>query len=177
MSPRLIDTIHMYQGDIGLGCVREFQEVFGAHIGAKPEVPDESGGFVHTALACYHQEAKRLGERLKEASRDSGIPGGSLLLIRLQLIQEELAELAAAFIARDIVETLDALGDLSYVVDGTYLTTGLAPFKLAAIREIHRSNMTKLGEDGKPILSDAGRVVKGPNYERPDLAALLKEHV
>lgn len=158
--------------DVGLASVREFQEVFGAHISERPEVPDEP---VHTALAIYHQEAKRLGERLKEASRDSGVPGGSLLLIRLQLIQEELAELAAGMINRDPVECLDALGDLSYVVDGTYLTLGLHDLKIRAIMEIHRSNMTKLGEDGKPILSDAGRVVKGPNYEPPALGHMVKE--
>lgn len=175
MNERRDARIAYYNGDVGLGCVREFQEVFGAHIGARPEVPDESSGFVHTALACYHQEAKRLGERLKEASANSGLPGGSLLLIRLQLIQEELAELAAGMISRDIVECLDALGDLSYVVDGTYLTLGLDHHKLPAILEIHRSNMTKLGEDGKPIISEAGRVVKGPNYQPPDLRAVLEQ--
>lgn len=158
--------------DVGLACVREFQEVFGAHIAPSPSIPDEP---VHAALAIYHQEAKRLGERLKEASAESGVPGGSLLLIRLQLIQEELAELAAGMIARDPVECLDALGDLSYVVDGTYLTLGLHDLKLRAIHEIHRSNMTKLGEDGKPIISEAGRVVKGPNYQPPELGHMVKE--
>lgn len=158
--------------DLGLACVHEFQEAFGAFIGPSPSIPDEP---VHTALAIYHQEAARLAERLKAASAESGIPGGSLLLIRLQLIQEELAELAAGMISRDPVECLDALGDLSYVVDGTYLTLGLADLKTRAIQEIHRSNMTKLGEDGKPILSDAGRVVKGPNYQPPQLAHMVKE--
>lgn len=158
--------------DVGLACVHEFQEAFSAFIGERPEVPDEP---VQTALVIYHQEAKRLGESLKAASANSGVPGGSLLLIRLQLIQEELAELAAGMINRDPVECLDALGDLSYVVDGTYLTLGLADLKTRAIQEIHRSNMTKLGEDGKPIISNAGRVVKGPDYEPPELGHMVKE--
>lgn len=168
MSRRSAELIFDY-GDVGLGCVREFQEVFGAHIAPKPSIPDEP---VHTALAIYHQEAARLAERLKEAATEAG---GSLLLIRLQLIQEELAELAAGMISRDVVECLDALGDLSYVVDGTYLTLGLDRHKTAAIAEIHRSNMTKLGDDGKPIVSIAGRIKKGPKYQPPDLARVLKE--
>jgi len=155
--------------DPGLEMVREFHVAFNCHIGAHPHVPDEP---VHTSLAIYHQQAARLAEELKAASAQAG---GSLLLIRLQLIQEELAELAAGMISRDPVECLDALNDLSYVVDGTYLTLGLQDGKLPGMREVHRSNMSKLGPDGKPIISDAGRVVKGPDYEPPDLRPIVEE--
>jgi predicted HAD superfamily Cof-like phosphohydrolase len=155
--------------DPGLEMVREFHEAFSCHIGTHPHVPDEP---VHLALTIYHQEAARLAEELKAASAQAG---GSLLLIRLQLIQEELAELAAGFISRDPVECLDALNDLSYVVDGTYLTLGLQDGKLPGMREVHRSNMSKLGPDGKPVISEAGRVVKGPDYEPPDLHPIVEE--
>lgn len=155
--------------DFGLSCVAQFHETMGIDQPLEPTIPDEP---VHVALVMYHQDAKRWGERLKVMASEAG---GSTLLIRLQLIQEELAELAAGMISRDPVECLDALGDLSYVVDGTYLQLGLAAHKLPAIEEIHRSNMTKLGEDGKPILSSAGRIVKGPNYQPPDLAKVLED--
>lgn len=163
-----MDGVRITYGDSGLDMVNEFHEAFGIHQPAVPTIPDEP---VHLALTIYHQEAARLAEGLKAASRDAG---GSQLLIRLQLIQEELAELAMGFINRDPVECLDALVDLSYVVDGTYLTTGLAPYKLDGLREVHRSNMSKLDADGKPIISDAGRVVKSDQYSPPDLAALLE---
>ncbi len=153
--------------DLGLHRVKRFHEVFNCHIGTEPSIPDEP---VHLALAIYHQEAARLAEDLKRASAEAG---GSLLLIRLQLIQEELAELAAGFISRDPVEVLDALVDLTYVVDGTYLTCGLQDLKEPAQAEVHRSNMSKLDNEGNPIISDAGRVVKGPNYTPPDLRRVV----
>lgn len=156
--------------DKGLARVREFHEAFGIDQPSTPTIPDEP---VHTSLAIYHQEAKRLGEELKQAAADAG---GSVLLIRLQLIQEELAELAAGFISRDPVECLDALVDLTYVVDGTYLATGLAHHKEPGQAEVHRSNMSKLDADGQPIIGPSGRVEKGPNYSQPDLAAVLGEH-
>jgi len=154
--------------DAGLERVKRFHEVFSCHIAAEPSVPDEP---VHLALATYHQEAARLGRELNRAAADAG---GSLLLIRLQLIQEELAELALGFINRDPVECLDALVDLTYVVDGTYLTCGLQDLKEPAQAEVHRSNMSKLDADGKPIFSDSGRVVKGPNYTPPDLRRIVE---
>lgn len=154
--------------DLGLELVHEFHDAFGIAQPDAPAIPDEP---VHLALAIYHQEAARLAEDLKAVSAQAG---GSMLLIRLQLIQEELAELAAGFISRDPVECLDALTDLSYVVDGTYLTTGLAQFKVPALREVHRSNMSKLDADGKPIISDAGRVVKSDRYSPPDLGRVLE---
>lgn len=103
-----------------------------------------------------------------------GIPDKRTCLIRLQLLQEELGELAHGLASGDVVECLDALGDLQYVLDGTFLALGLDKYKMEAVREIHRSNMTKLGDDGKPILNEAGRVVKSSNYEPPNLKKLLE---
>jgi len=157
----------MRSTDLGLNLVDEFHQAFGIAQPEQPTIPDEP---VHLALAIYHQQAARLAEELKAASAQAG---GSVLLIRLQLIQEELAELAAGFISRDPVECLDALGDLSYVVDGTYLTTGLAEYKEPALMEIHRSNMSKLDADGNPVIGPSGRVLKSELYSPPDLSAVM----
>lgn len=161
--------------DAGLDHVAEFHRAFDARIAVEPGVPD-FGAAGAEELGVYCDAAAELGEGLKRAAaRMSGYgdEAAALLLIRLQLCQEELAELAQGMINRDIVECLDALTDMTYVADGTYHTLGLGHYKLAALAEVHASNMTKLGEDGKPIISTAGRVVKGPNYRRPDLRSVL----
>lgn len=161
--------------DAGLDCVAEFHKVFAAHVAVEPVVPS-MGTRARMAMSDYWQVAREQGELLKvhaQEAREGGDEEGCLLLIRLQLIQEELAELAEAMLEGSTVGCLDALTDMTYVVDGTYLTTGLGHYKLAALAEVHRSNMSKLGEDGKPITSSAGRIVKGPDYSPPDLAAVL----
>lgn len=93
---------------------------------------------------------------------------------RVRLLQEELDELKEALADGDIVETLDALTDLQYVLDGAFLSLGLHPVKETAFAEVHRSNMSKLGADGKPILRESdGKVLKGPNYFKPDLSQFI----
>lgn len=162
--------------DAGLDYVAEFQRLFGAHIATRPGVPDYSGGYAGGRIAHYHVQAALLAEELKrwaQTAREQGDEAGALVLIRLQLCQEELAELAEAILARDIVACLDALTDMTYVCDGTYLTLGLAHYKLTALSEVHRSNMSKMGPDGRPVTSSAGRIVKGPNYSPPDLLRVL----
>lgn len=94
--------------------------------------------------------------------------------LRLSLLKEELDELTRALYFRDKVETLDALTDLQYVLDGAYLQLGFANLKDAAFREVHRSNMSKLGPDGRPIRRADGKVMKGPNYKAPDLHTILQ---
>lgn len=88
---------------------------------------------------------------------------------RIALLKEELQELEDAIASKDNVEILDALTDLQYVLDGTYIVFGLADLKDAAFREVHASNMSKLGADGKPIYREDGKVLKGPNYRPPNL--------
>lgn len=96
--------------------------------------------------------------------------------LRINLLQEELNELKEALDNNDPLETLDALIDLQYVLDGAFLSFGLQAVKMAAFEEVHRSNMSKLGEDGKPIRRpEDGKVMKGPNYFRPDLAQFIKD--
>lgn len=96
--------------------------------------------------------------------------------LRINLLQEELNELKEALENNDKLETLDALIDLQYVLDGAFLSFGLQAVKQAAFDEVHRSNMSKLGEDGKPIRRpEDGKVMKGPNYFKPDLAQFIKD--
>jgi predicted HAD superfamily Cof-like phosphohydrolase len=91
--------------------------------------------------------------------------------LRLGLIKEEVQELADAISAHDLVAIADALGDIVYVTFGAALTFGVDLD--AIIAEIHRSNMTKLGRDGKPILRSDGKVLKGPDYSPPRLVPIL----
>lgn len=98
----------------------------------------------------------------------------SINKLRHDLIQEELRELAVAMVEQDEVATLDALIDLQYVLDGAFLQLGFASVKDAAFAEVHRSNMSKLGADGKPIRRADGKVLKGPNYTPPNLEQFVK---
>lgn len=157
--------------DAGLDATAEFARAFRVHVATEPSFPDPPG-VAGDAIAEYALKAADLGRELKKIGANIGAPVG---LARLQLIQEELAELAEALWERNLVKVLDALTDLTYVVDGSYLTFGMAHLKLAALAEVHRSNMTKLDEDGNPVIGPSGRVVKGPNYEPPKLAEILGE--
>lgn len=91
--------------------------------------------------------------------------------MRLKLIREELKELRDAMNDKDIVEIADALTDILYVTYGAGHTYGIDLD--ACFAEVHRSNMTKLGPDGKPIYREDGKILKGPNYSEPDLKKVL----
>lgn len=93
--------------------------------------------------------------------------------LRVRLLAEELKELTDALRDHDAVSALDALVDLQYVLDGAFLSLGFHAVKDAAIAEVHRSNMSKLGPDGLPILRDDGKIMKGPNYSPPNLSVLI----
>lgn len=95
--------------------------------------------------------------------------------LRVKLIQEELDELREALTECDPVAALDALTDLQYVLDGSYLSLGLHRWKDAALAEVHRSNMSKTGADGVPLKNAGGKILKGPNYTPPDLTSILKQ--
>jgi predicted HAD superfamily Cof-like phosphohydrolase len=91
--------------------------------------------------------------------------------LRYELIREELAELREGLDKRDIVEVADALTDLLYVVYGAGHSFGIDLDK--CFEEVHNSNMSKLGEDGKPIYREDGKVLKSKNYRPPDLRKVL----
>ena len=91
--------------------------------------------------------------------------------LRLELITEEVQELATAIDNDDIVEIADALTDILYVVYGAGHAYGIDLDD--CFDEVHRSNMSKLGEDGKPIYREDGKVMKGPKYSAPDLEGVI----
>ncbi len=93
--------------------------------------------------------------------------------LRIRLIQEELDEYAAAARAGDLVGVADALTDLLYVVLGAMLAHGLHPVAEALFAEVHRSNMSKVGPNGRPVLREDGKVLKPPHFSPPDLARIL----
>jgi len=91
--------------------------------------------------------------------------------LRLELIQEELDELSDAVADRDMIQIADALTDLLYVVYGAGHAFGLDLDE--CFQEVHSSNMSKLGENGRPIHREDGKVMKGPGYFEPDLEGIL----
>ena len=91
--------------------------------------------------------------------------------LRVELLREEFTEYLNAVEAGDLVEIADALADMTYVIHGTAHDHGI-PLD-AVVAEVHRSNMSKLGLDGKPILREDGKVIKGPAYFRPDIASII----
>ena len=93
---------------------------------------------------------------------------------RRRLLEEEVLELDEAYYDDNIIEVADAITDCLYVLIGTALQFGLTDVLEKCFDEVHRSNMSKLGEDGMPIVHLGGKVMKGPNYSRPDLYKVLK---
>ena len=87
--------------------------------------------------------------------------------LRQDILEEEVEELWEAIKSNDIAGVLDALTDIKYVVNGTALEFGLGDVFKAAYDEVHASNMSKLGKDGKPFLREDGKVLKGPDYFKP----------
>ena len=91
--------------------------------------------------------------------------------LRISLIKEELEELQKAVKDNDILEVADALTDILYVAYGAGHAFGIDLDK--CFNEVQESNMSKLGPDGKPIYNESGKVMKGPNYFKPDLSKFL----
>ena len=91
--------------------------------------------------------------------------------LRLDLIKEELTELTEAMNNKDLLEVADALTDILYVTYGAGHAFGINLDK--CFEEVQNSNMSKLDENGKPIYNEAGKVMKGPNYFKPDLSKFV----
>ena len=103
------------------------------------------------------------------------LPHVDLAELRLDLIQEEVDELATAIIDQDIVEIADALTDILYVTYGAGHAFGIDLD--TCFTEVHRSNMSKLGVDGKPIYREDGKVLKGRGYTPPQLAKIIQSKI
>lgn len=97
-------------------------------------------------------------------------------LLRYKLMREENEEYLEAAQKGDIVEVADALGDMLYILCGTILSHGLQDKIAEVFREIQRSNMSKLDENGEPIYREDGKVLKSNRYFRPDIKAILAGH-
>lgn len=97
------------------------------------------------------------------------------LKLRFDLMAEENEEYLEAAQNDDLIEVADALGDMLYILCGTILEHGMQHKIEEVFNEIQRSNMSKLGEDGKPIYRADGKVMKGPNYFKPDIESILRD--
>jgi predicted HAD superfamily Cof-like phosphohydrolase len=94
--------------------------------------------------------------------------------LRYSLLAEENNEYLEAVESNDLVGIADALGDQLYIIYGTILKHGLQNKIEEVFREIHRSNMSKLGADGKPIYREDGKILKGPSYFRPNIKSIIE---
>lgn len=117
---------------------------------------------VGTFMETFGQEVKTKPE----------FPDAETVQLRIELIGEELNEFWDACDAKDIVGVADALADILYVTYGAGHAFGIDLDE--CFKEVQRSNMSKLGEDGKPIYREDGKVLKGPNYSEPDLKSILQ---
>ena len=118
---------------------------------------DDVKTFMHT----YGQEVKN----------KASFPNDKITKLRYDLLKEELDELNIAIKTKNIVEVADALTDILYVCYGAGHAFGIDLDKCFA--EVQRSNMSKLDNDGKPIFNESGKVMKGPNYSKPNLKQFL----
>jgi predicted HAD superfamily Cof-like phosphohydrolase len=95
--------------------------------------------------------------------------------LRYNLMKEENEEYLEAVQNNDLIEIADALGDMMYILCGTIIEHGLQHKIEEVFDEIQRSNMSKLGRDGNPIYREDGKVMKGPNYFKPDFSKIISE--
>ena len=114
------------------------------------------------------EKVKKFMETFGQEIREkASFPDDKITSLRYELIKEELDELREAIDSKDIKEVADALTDILYVTYGAGHAFGINLDK--CFEEVQNSNMSKLGSDGKPIYNDKGKVMKGPNYFKPDL--------
>ena len=99
-------------------------------------------------------------------------PDDKTMKLRYDLIKEELTELEHAMKTKNLKEIADALTDILYVTYGAGFAYGIDLDK--CFKEVQRANMSKLGEDGKPIFNEKGKVMKGPNYREPNLKQFVE---
>jgi len=108
------------------------------------------------------------GQEVKESA---SFPDENIIKLRIKLIQEELEELEQALNDKNLLEVADALTDILYVTYGAGHSFGINLD--VCFEEVQRSNMSKLDEDGKPIYNEYGKVMKGPNFSKPNLKQFI----
>jgi predicted HAD superfamily Cof-like phosphohydrolase len=111
---------------------------------------------------------QKIGENPQHLSKNEST-------LRYKLMAEENYEYMEACESNSLIEIADALGDQLYILCGTILKHGMQHIIEDVFNEIHASNMSKLDVDGKPILRDDLKILKGPNYFKPDLSKFIKE--
>lgn len=122
------------------------------------------------AVALFH---KTFGLGMHEQPKAA--IGQERIQLRYDLLQEENQEYLQAAQNNDLIEVADALGDMLYILCGTILEHGMQHKIEEVFDEIQRSNMSKLGPDGKPIYRQDGKVLKGPHYFKPDFTKILQD--
>jgi len=122
------------------------------------------------AVKAFHKAFKLEYRETQKA--DLGLDKNTL---RYNLMKEENDEYLEAANNDDLVEVADALGDMLYILCGTIIEHGLQHKIEEVFDEIQRSNMSKLGADGEPIYREDGKVLKGPNYFKPDIKTVLNK--
>ncbi len=120
------------------------------------------------AVTKFHT-AFKIGHRTTPKA-DLGVAKNTL---RFELMKEENEEYLVAANNNDLIEVSDALGDMLYILCGTIIEHGLQDKITEVFDEIQESNMSKLGADGQPIYREDGKVLKGPNYFKPNIAKIL----
>ena len=121
-----------------------------------------------SAVALFHNS---FGLEVSQTMRAN--LGNEKNRLRFDLMDEENKEYLEAANKNDIVEVADALGDMLYILCGTILEHGMQHKIEEVFEEIQKSNMSKLGADGKPIYREDGKVLKGPNYFKPNIREIL----
>jgi predicted HAD superfamily Cof-like phosphohydrolase len=122
-------------------------------------------------IAAVHQFHAAFGLGIKNTP--TADLGKSKNLLRYKLMWEENEEYLEAANNNDLVEVADALGDMLYILCGTIIEHGMQDKIEEVFNEIQRSNMSKLGADGQPIYREDGKVLKGPDYFKPDIKTIL----
>jgi predicted HAD superfamily Cof-like phosphohydrolase len=143
--------------------VREFHQAFGHPVAEKPTGGDKALRELRIKLI-----AEELGELCEALGVDLTLKAGPWSAHT----GNNECKVSCVVDAVDLVEAADALGDLDYVIQGANLVFGFPSMEI--FQEIHRSNMSKLGDDGKPIYREDGKIMKGPNYFKPDIKKVME---
>ena len=122
------------------------------------------------AVKEFNEAFKIKYSKSQEANLDE-----STIELRYRLMQEENDEYLEAARKKDLVEIADALGDKLYILCGTILAHGLQDKIVEVFDEIQRSNMSKLSADGTPVIREDGKILKGPNYFKPNIKSILEK--